>query len=155
MTMRSSVLFVHVLGMLALFGGLAIEWVFVELLQAHDQLQSPAVAATVLKRLPRSMGIAFGLILISGGYLASTTGTGRLPFVGMSLLGIVLMAAAGRILSPRASLRIRVCIVLGIVYLMVAKPDLIVAITAIAIAVVVGIAGNLVRRPSSVRTSSV
>jgi ABC-type amino acid transport system permease subunit len=44
---------------------------------------------------------------------------------------------------PRASLRIRVWIALAIVYLMVAKPDLIECTVILAIALLVAVVGNM------------
>jgi hypothetical protein len=151
--MRSIVLFAHLVGMLALFAGLVIEWLCVERLRAPDEPGSPMFTVRVLERLPRVTGIAVALILLSGIPLAARIGVFRTAFVGVSFVGMVLMAALGGVaLRPllravkerrrtgadpvtelrqlasrpflRASLWIRVWIALAIVYLMVAKPNL-------------------------------
>jgi hypothetical protein len=126
----------------------------------------------VLERLPRVTGIAVALILLSGISLAARIGAHRAAFVGVSFVGMVLMAALGGIaLRPllravkerrragadpmtelrqlasrpflRASLRIRVWIALAIVYLMVAKPDLFECTVILAIALLVAVVGNM------------
>jgi hypothetical protein len=152
MTMRSIALFAHLVGMLALFAGLAIEWLCVERLRAPDEPGPPMFTVGVLERLPRVTGIAVALILFSGISLAARIGAHRAAFVGVSFVGMVLMAALGGIaLRPllasrpflRASLRIRVWIALAIVYLMVAKPDLIECTVILAIALLVAVVGNM------------
>jgi hypothetical protein len=178
MTMRSIALFAHLLGMLALFGGLIIEWLCVALLRASDQPGPPAFAVRILERLPRVTGIAVALILLSGIALGAGIGVLRASFVGVSFVGMLLMAALGGIaLRPllralkerhrigadpvtdlrqvasrpflRASLRIRVWIALAIVYMMVAKPDLFECTLILAIAFLVAVVGNVVRGRSS------
>ena len=153
MTMRSIALFAHLVGMLALFAGLVIEWLCVERLRAPDEPGPPMFTVRVLERLPRVTGIAVALILLSGIPLAARIGVFRTAFVGVSFVGMVLMAALGGVaLRPllravkerrrtgadpvtelrqlasrpflRASLWIRVWIALAIVYLMIAKPNL-------------------------------
>jgi hypothetical protein len=174
MTMRSLALFTHLVGMLALFAGLAIEWLCVERLRVPDEPEPPMFTIRVLERLPRVTGIAGALILLSGIALAARIGAFRTAFVGVSFVGIVLIAALGGIaLRPllravnerrrpgadpvtelrqlasrpflRASLRIRVWIALAIVYLMVAKPDLFECIVILAVALLVAVVGTMAR----------
>jgi hypothetical protein len=172
MTMRSIALFAHLVGMLALFGGLAIEWLCVERLRAPDESGPPMFTLSVLERLPRLTGIAGALILLSGMALAARIGLLRAAFVGVSFVGMVLMTALGGIaLRPllravkeradavtelrqlasrpflRTSFRIRVWIALAIVYLMVAKPDLVECTVILAIAPLVAVVGNIARGP--------
>jgi hypothetical protein len=171
MTMRSIALFAHLVGMLALFAGLAVEWLCVERLRP-DEPGPPLFTVRVLERLPRVTGIAVALILLSGIPLAARIGGLRAAFVGVSFVGMVLMAALGGIaLRPllravkerrrtwadpvtdlrqlasrpflRASLWIRVGIALAIVYLMVAKPDLFECIVILAIAPLFAVVGNM------------
>jgi hypothetical protein len=183
MTMRSIALFAHLVGMLALFAGLAIEWLCVERLRAPDEPGLPVFTVRVLERLPRVTGIAVALILLSGIPLAAWTGVLRAAFVGVSFVGMVLLAALGGIaLRPllravkerrrtgadpvtelrqlasrpflRASLRLRVWIALAIVYLMVTKPDLLACIVVLAIAFVVAVVGSIARGRSLATTSA-
>jgi hypothetical protein len=174
MTMRSIALFAHLLGMLALFAGLAIEWLCIERLRALDEPGRPMFTVRVLERLPRMTGIAVALILLSGIPLAARIGAHRAAFVGVSFVGMVLMAALGGIaLRPlrravkerrgtgadpvtelrqlasrpflRTSLWIRVWIAVAIVYVMVAKPDLFECTVVFAIALLVAVVGNMAR----------
>ena len=159
--------------MLALFAGLAIEWLCVERLRAPEP-QPSMFTLRVLERLPRVTGIGGALILLSGTALAARIGAFRSAFVGVSFVGIVVIAALGGIalrpllrgvnqrLRPgsdpvtelrqlasrpflRASLRIRVWIALAIVYLMVAKPDLFECIVILAVALFVALVGTMAR----------
>ena len=165
-------LFVHLVGILALFAGLAIEWLCVEQLRAPDEPGPPMFTVWVLERLPRVTGIAVALILLSGIALAARIGVFRAAFVGVSFVGMMLMAAlGGSALRPllravkerrqtgadpvpelrqlasrpflRASLRIRIMIALAIVYLMVAKPDLFECVVILAIASLVAVVDNM------------
>jgi uncharacterized membrane protein len=151
MTIRSILLFAHLVGMLALFAGLAIEWLYVERLSAPDEPGPSQFTVKVLERLPRVTAIAGAVILLSGIPLAAQIGVLRAAFVGMSFAGLVLMTALGGVaLRPllravkerrrtdaeavtelrqlasrsflRTSLQIRVLVALTIVYLTVAKP---------------------------------
>ena len=172
MTIRSIVLFAHLVGVLALFAGLAIEWLCLERLCAADESGPPRFTIRVLERLPRVTGIAGALILLSGIALGARIGALHAPFVGLSFVGIVVMSALGgialrpllRVVSEhrrtgadavtelrqiasrpfvRVSLRIRVWIGLAIVYLMVAKPDLFECAVILAIAAFLAVVGNM------------
>jgi hypothetical protein len=174
MTMRSIALFAHLVGMSALFAGLVIEWLCVERLRSPDEPGPPMFTVRVLERLPRVTGIAVALILLSGIPLAARIGVFRAAFVGVSFVGMVLIAGLGAVaLRPllraakerrrtgadpvtelrqlasrpflRASLRIRVWIALAIVYLMVAKPDLFECIVILGSAPLVAVVENIAR----------
>jgi hypothetical protein len=177
MTMRSIALFAHVLGMLALFVALAVEWLSVELLRTVDQVGPSAFATTLLRQLPRITGVAVALILFSGIDLAVQFGLLRSPWVGVSFAAMVLMAGiGGAALRPllrtirsssdangtlarqasntslRVSFRARVGVALGIVYLMVAKPDLLESALIVTLALAVGAIGGIVPARSSPMT---
>src|SRR5262245_41102309 len=165
MTMRSLALFTHVLGILALFVALAVEWAAVELLRTTDQAQPSPFARSLLRKLPAFTAIAVALILASGIELAVPFGRLRSPWVGVSFAAMVLMGGlGGAALRPlirslgsngdatdawrrhasnsflRLSLRARIGVGLGIVYVMVAKPDLFESTASITIGLVVGVA---------------
>src|SRR5262245_30194706 len=149
MMMRSLALFTHVLGMLALFVALAVEWAAVELLRTTDQARPSPFASSLLRKLPGFTAIAAVLILTSGIALALQFGLLRSPWIGVSFAAMVLMGGLGgaalrpliRSLGPggdatgtwrraasnsflRVSLCARIGVALGIVYVMVAKLDL-------------------------------
>jgi hypothetical protein len=176
MTIRSLALFAHLLGMVALFAALAVEWLCVERLRAADEPRS-RFSERLLERLPYVTGIAVGFILLSGIPMAVRIGVLRSAFVGMSFVGIVVMAALGRIaLRPllrgvkearhsgresvealrqlasrpflRASFEIRVWTALSIVFVMVAKPDFFQCTAVFAVALLVSTISRLARRRS-------
>jgi len=74
MTMRSIALFAHLLGMLALFVALALEWLTVELVRTAGGANVPSVAINAPGALPRLMAIAVVLILLSGIFWAVQLG---------------------------------------------------------------------------------
>jgi hypothetical protein len=177
MTILSIALFAHVLAMAALFVGLALEWMSVELLRSSSASSPPSLSLRVLGTLPRLTGVAVLLILVSGVRLAAEFGVLQSAWVGVSFVAMVLMGAlGGAALRPllrhikargrsrgdtipswqdeasqaflRSSLRMRASIALGIVYLMVAKPDLLGSMVSIGVALAFGAVASVVRRRS-------
>src|SRR5262245_7477151 len=165
MTVRSLALFTHVLGMLALFVALAVEWAAVELLRTTDHARPSPFASSLLRKLPGFTAIAVALILASGIELAVQFGRLRSPWVGVSFAAMLLMGGlGGAALRPllrnigsggdgtgtwrraasnsflRVSLCARIGVALGIVYVMVAKPDVFESTAIIAVGLVVGVA---------------
>jgi hypothetical protein len=137
MTVRSVTLFAHVVGMLMLFGGLALEWGSVQ-----------------LRALPRYMAIAVGLILATGIYLSLRVGVFALAWVRLSFALMLVMGvlggpvtaalrrrSSGRLL--RASLQVRTAIGLAIVNLMIGKPELDESLLLIALALAAGGAASV------------
>src|SRR5262249_12906635 len=94
-TMQSLAQFTQILGMLALFAALVVEWTAVELLRTRDATRTSFLAASLLRQLPRFTGIAVALILVSGMYLAAQFGLLRSPWLGVSFTAMVLMAGLG------------------------------------------------------------
>jgi hypothetical protein len=163
--MRSLALFTHVLGMLALFVALVVEWAAVELLRTTDQARPSPFATRLLRHLPGFTAIAVALILASGLELAVQSGLLRSPWVGVSFAAMILMGGlGGAALRPlirslgsggdatgawrrhasnsflRLSLRARVGVGLGIVYVMVAKPNVFESTAIIAVGLLAGVA---------------
>jgi uncharacterized membrane protein len=170
MMIRSVVLFTHIVGMLVLFVGLAVEWLSLQYLQRSTTPAHASPWVSVLRALPRYMAMAVGLILVSGIYLAARVGVFdfgwvRVSFGAMFVMGILggpairtqmrairdaaddsrdgTSAALRRHASHpllRASLRVRAAVGFAIIYLMVGKPDLGESLLLIAVAVAVGAA---------------
>jgi uncharacterized membrane protein len=168
MLVRSAVLFVHVVGMLVLFVGLALEWVNLESLRRSATPLQGSTWIRVLRALPRYVAIAVGLIVVSGIYLAARVGVFDFAWVRVSLGAMVTMGILGgpvvraqmravlhagdqdgaetatmlrRYASHpllHASLRTRVAVGLAIVYMMIGKPDLGESLLLIGMALVVG-----------------
>ena len=176
MLIRSVALFVHVAAMLGLFVGLALEWLSLESLLTSTAREEQRVWTRVLRGLPRYMGGAVGLILISGIYLAARVGVLELGWVRASFGAMLLMGVLGGpvVRAPmrapqraaaddggdtpatvrrqashpllRASLRTRTAVGLAIVYLMIGKPDLGVSFLVLVGALAIGAAVSMPQR---------
>src|SRR5262249_6356647 len=101
MTMRSIALFAPLLGMLALFVALALEWLTVELVRTAGGANVPSVAINAPGALPRLMAIAVGLILLSGIFWAVQLGVLGFAWARVSFASMVLMGLLGWPLSMR------------------------------------------------------
>jgi len=126
MIVQSLVLFVHVVGVLGLFAGLALEAFGIE---------------RARKAVPRLSGIAVALTVVSGFYLGARFGVLGDDWMRASYGAIVLMAAAGALARRsealmRISLQVRTALGLVVVFLMIAKPDAVVSVTVIGLALV-------------------
>jgi hypothetical protein len=166
MNIRSVALFAHVVGMLGLFVGLALEWLSLEFLRRPSTPDQRPQWISVLTALPRHIAMAIGLILASGIYLAARVGVFDFAWVRVAFGAMVLMGLSGGLLIRsqmraiqqssaddadgtrlrlhashpllRASLHIRIVVALAIVYLMIAKPDVGMSLLLIGGALVVG-----------------
>lgn len=121
---RSVVLFLHITGVLTMFAGLALETFGVE----------PTGKAT-----PRIFGLAVPLTLLSGLYMGARFGVLGNAWMCASYGAITLMALAGALARRsnalrQLSLRVRAAFGLAIVFLMVAKPDAVVSLVVLGLA---------------------
>jgi hypothetical protein len=171
---RSLVLFIHVVGVLALFTGLILEWVGWNNVQRSTARAEALASMRVNAVLPRVYGIAFVTLIASGGYLGGRLGMLDDGWMRASYGGLVLIALSGgaarsrvrklrdALQNPsdatfsalrlsandtvlRASLHIRVALALAVVYLMIGKPDLGTAIGIIGLAVASALVTSLSR----------
>jgi len=131
---RSLVLFVHITGVLTMFAGLALEAFGAE----------PSGRAA-----PRIFGLAMPLTLLSGLYMGARFGVLADAWMYASYGAIVVMAATGPLARRsdalrQLSLRARATFGLAIVFLMVAKPDAMVSVVVLGLALGVSM---LVRLP--------
>jgi hypothetical protein len=122
---RSLVLFVHISGVLAMVAGLALEAFGVE---------------SARKAAPRISGIAVALTVLSGFYLGARVGVLGNDWIRASYGAIVVMAVAGALARRsdallRISLRVRTAFGLAVVFLMIAKPDAVVSLVVLGLAV--------------------
>ena len=170
---RSVVLFAHIVGMLLLFIGLALEWISLESLRKSSVPGTGSRWVSVLRAVPRLAGPAVGLILVSGIYLAARVGVFDQAWVRVSFASMVLMGVlGGPVVRSRmralqhaasddrdetaatlrryashpllhASLRTRVVVGLTIIYLMIGKPAFVESLVLIAIALALGAAISL------------
>jgi uncharacterized membrane protein len=176
MMVRSLVLCIHIFGMLVLFGGLGLEWLSFRNLRRSTTHAQAHPWVSVFAELPRVIGIAVGLILVSGIHLAVREGAYDSGWVRVSFGAMVLMAILGgpvvrsrmRAIRQaddderdrnagalrrhashpllRASLFVRMAIGLAIIYLMVGKPGLGGSLLLIVVALVLGTATSLLQR---------
>jgi hypothetical protein len=127
--MRNPILFLHVLGVLGLFIGLALEWLRVD---------AP---------LNRVFGLAAAVTIASGVYLATRIGVfgnAWLRTANAALLLLIVIGIAFRRLRSdrlqRFGLHLRTALALSILYLMIAKPPAAVSATVVGVGVVGAIA---------------
>ena len=174
MSPYSIALFLHLVGVLALFAGITLEQTGLRQLRNARSLAQVREWVTVLRGLRRIDGPAGLTVLVSGGYLA-THGAGHHAWVAAGIIGMVLMAvlgvavgrprflaiakAASRDGRPRfvvaarasrnpvlrASAATRAAVGLGIVFDMVVKPAAPGAVIALVVALVIGAGSSLIR----------
>ena len=153
MTSYAIGLFIHFLGMVGLFVGYGLEWTASSLLRrstTSDQVRSWLRIYRL--SLPVS-GPGLLILILTGGYLASVTGSMKQGWIEAALVGVAFALGSGfvfvlpRMKALRAALpesdaplsekgraliqdpmivtliRVRVILALGIVYLMTAKPE--------------------------------
>jgi hypothetical protein len=171
MTLYSVALFLHVVGALVFFGGLVVEGVALRQMRratTHEQVHEWLRAVESLGRL---VGPSLLVLVVTGMYMAATVWP--FPWVGIALAVLLLFPILGIALSGRrmrrlvkevgtstgplgggleqhvrdpilrVSWRLRTALALGIVYLMTTKPVTSHALTAVAVAAVVGILWSL------------
>jgi hypothetical protein len=129
---RSLVLFVHITGVLTMFAGLALE----------------SLGESTRRSIPRMFGLAGPLTLLSGFYLGARFGVLGDAWMLASYGGIVAMVAAGTFarrseLLRRVSLQARVAFGLAVVFLMTAKPDGVVSLVVLGLAMVVSMVASV------------
>jgi hypothetical protein len=172
MTAYSIALFLHLVGVLALFAGIALEQTGLRRLRSAASVAQAREWMTLLRGLRRIDTPAGLTILVSGGYLA-THGAGHHAWVAAGIVGMVAMALLGvavgrprflaivtampatdgpvssslraRLADPilRASAATRAALGLGIVFDMAVKPAAAGAVIALVVALLAGAASSL------------
>jgi hypothetical protein len=163
------VLFLHLAGAFALFIGYGIEWTASSLFRNAASVEQVRAWLRVFKVSPPLAGAGLGVLLLSGGYLASLSGAMKQGWMLATFIGIFLALALGfalilpRMKAIRAALpagdepvsaalrarlsdsvlltaiRVRVLLATGIVYLMAAKPLLVSSLLVLVFAVILGL----------------
>jgi hypothetical protein len=149
--MRPLILFMHIVGVLILFAGLALESVGLRQLRRSATVSQAAPWLVLFSLLLRLYPVALAVLLLTGGYLASNVAVWRFGWVRISMATLVITTLVGIIAAwrvravSRQSLkgapaggsvdaRIRAAwlpvllgargaAALGIVYVMVSKPE--------------------------------
>jgi hypothetical protein len=169
MNVFSAVLFLHLAGAFALFIGYGIEWTASSLFRTATSTEQLRAWLRVFKVSPPLSGAGLGVLLLSGGYLASLSGAMKQGWIPATLIGIFLALALGfALILPRmrgirsalpasneplaaslrarlsdplllTAIRIRVLLATGIVYLMAAKLPFAPSLAALGAALMVGV----------------
>ena len=166
---------IHIIGALGFFMALGLEWFSLSQARNAATSEQVRERLQISRSAQRLGPLSMLTILITGIYMMATVwrGVGWLiialgSLVLMVLLGVVLtaprMAAIGRALATESgpmssslhdllhnsllwlSLRIRVSIALGIIFLMTLKPDLLGSLITMAVVIVLGLAFSLPAR---------
>ncbi len=159
-------LFLHITGALGLSAAYAVEWQVLTIIDRNSEIGRLKESVSNYFKLSIIGGISMGLILIPGIYLM--TEWKDVGWIIAGFIGLILIGAIGGILTGRKmraaksilkvgnnsvtdvkakldkkvllfSYRLRVCLFLGIVFIMVFKPDTLDAFIALGVAVVLGI----------------
>ena len=146
-------LFLHFVGMVGLFVGYGLEWTASSLLRRAATSDQARAWLRIYKLSMPISGPGLLVLIITGGYLASVTGSMKQGWISAALLAIVFAlglgfvfilprvrtiraaipegnaplseAALARVIDPMVAtlVRVRLLLALGIVYLMTAKPQ--------------------------------
>jgi hypothetical protein len=169
MTVYSTVLFIHLVAAFALFIGTGIEWITSSLFRRASSSEQLLAWLRVFRVSPPLSGGGIGILLLSGGYLASLSGAMKQGWIPATLLAIfaalalgfaLIMPRMGRIRKalPRGNeplsaplraqvsdpvlltaIRVRVLLACGIVYLMASKIPFVPSLVVLTIATIVGL----------------
>jgi len=172
MSVYAIVVFLHIVGALGLFAALGLEWASLYNLRGVATAGQVREWAKLLSALRLVGGPSALTILVTGIYLMATRWGGQ-GWIGVGLGGLVLIAALGGALTGRRSAAIvhaaatedgaisatlghrlhdpvlllsawlRTALGLGIVFVMSIKPSAAWALTAMGVALVVGLAAGL------------
>ncbi|HUK25353.1 MAG TPA: hypothetical protein VLV49_12295 [Terriglobales bacterium] len=170
MTVYSVILFIHLLGALALFAGLGFEWRALRFLSQAKTLEEVRLWTGAGAVLPKLNGFAAAAVLLPGFYLATKMQVWPQGWISMALLGTFAIAGLGagvtgprmravrkasmegsgplpgevegRVRAPllRTSFRLRLWLGLGIVLLMASRPGYGISIAVIAVSVIAAFA---------------
>jgi len=168
-TILSIVLFLHLLGAVSLFIAYGIEWTASALFRNAATTEQARSWLRVFKVSPPLSGVGLGVVLLSGGYLASLSGVMKQGWISATLIAIFLALVLGfALILPRmkriraalpsgnepvsaqlrerlsdpvllTAIRVRVMVVTGIVFLMAAKIPLVPSLVALSIAIALGL----------------
>jgi len=178
MSVYAIAVFLHIVGALGLFAALGLEWASLYNLRRVTTAAQAREWAKLLSALRFVGSPSFLIILVTGIYMMATRWGGQ-GWIGVGLGGLVLIAALGGALTGRRSAAIarsaageaaaisvslrqqlhdpvlllsvwlRTALGLGVVFVMSLKPDAAGALTAMGVALVLGLAAGFPRRRPS------
>ena len=182
MTRFTIAVFLHLVGMVGLFIGLGLQWVASSLLRSSNNAEQVRAWLRIYGLSLPISGSGLLLLILSGGYFASITESMKQAWLLASLLAIVFALGIGfvvilpRVRMLRAVLpdgntplseacrarvqdpiiltliRVQFLLALGILFLMIAKPDLATSLFILLGAIVMGLisaASAWTTRPAS------
>ena len=178
--MRALILFMHIVGALILFAGFGLESVGLRQLRRSGTVNQAQPWLALFSLVLRLYPAALAVLLLTGGYLASNVGVWQFGWVRISMATLVISTVVGIITGLRvhalyrnslkahtgaldgrlraswlaALLGARGAAALGIVYVMVSKPDGVPALMVIVTSAVLagGMSTFLARRPAKAAT---
>jgi hypothetical protein len=178
MSFYSAVLFIHVVTAIGLFMALAVEWSSLRQLQRTTSLAQASLSIKTSSSLRPVSIVSMLVVLLSGGYLASRMEVWRDAWIWVALAGMILIGGFAVKLTKRRwdeirrlctddnaelterlisrlrdpmlhlSMRLRIAIATGIVFLMVTKPNLSGALLGVGIAALAGIVPEIFKQSS-------
>lgn len=184
MTFYTLALFVHILGALTLFGALGLEWAALRNLRRVETAEQAGEWLKVFALFPRIYPFAWLAIIVAGLYMTAAVWRGA-GWIIVALISVVVLAAAGGALTNRrmaalaqgvgrergalstglratlqdpyllAVFQVRLAFTLGIVFLMVTKPDLVVSLLDMGVATALGLLSTLLLRSGAHRGEAV
>jgi hypothetical protein len=173
MTVYTAVLYAHLLGAFAFFIACGIEWTASALFRGATSTEQVGAWLRVFKVSPPLYGVGLLVLLLSGGYLASLSGTMKQGWIPATLLAMGVAIVLGvTLILPRmkkirnalpslnqevsgefrsllsdpllhSAIRTRVLLGVGIVYLMTAKIPFTASLLALAAAFALGVAVSI------------
>jgi len=113
MTLHALLVFVHLTGAVSLFLAFGLEWAAISFLRTSGTPQEAETWLRLGRLAPLINGPALGVVILSGGYLASITGAMRQGWIPASLVGIVMIGLLGGIINVPKMRAIRLAIPAG------------------------------------------
>ncbi|HYV21834.1 MAG TPA: hypothetical protein VEN31_04200 [Candidatus Bathyarchaeia archaeon] len=183
MTLYSLALFLHIVGSLGIFAALALDWVGIAKLRHARSVEQVREWAGVYRIIRGLGGASVAALLVFGLYMTAVT-WGPNGWIAIGFFSLLVIAVLGAVSGVRlartlaaagdgqgslaenlradlhaplfvASVRARVAVALGVVFLMTVKPDPAGSLVVIAIALVLGIASAVpVLRQRALRPQS-
>jgi hypothetical protein len=171
MSLYAIAVFLHIVGALGLFAALGLEWATLFNLRRATTPGQAREWARLFAALRRVGGPAAGTLLVTGIYM-SLARWGQQPWIALGMAGLILIAVLGATLTGRraaaigralasettsvsadlerrlrdpvllASAWVRTALALGIVFIMSVKPGGPGALTALGVALVLGLAAG-------------
>jgi hypothetical protein len=137
---RSFVLFTHIVGIMFFSAGLGLEWA--QRRWPTQPKRDEALRTGLSSLKARIYPVAGGVVVLSGIGMTTAEGLWAFSWIWLALATIVVMVVADHRVGS-ASLYFRTAIFLGVVYLMIGKPDLVPSLVVMVVASIVGAAATL------------